>query len=622
MGVSNQSDRESAYHDLLEQTAFVRRLARRVAGPDHEDVAQETMLAGLRARPRDARKWRGWLAAVVRNQTRMAHRRRTRRTARERSSGARRDKTAPSTDDVVAKLELHRQLVVEALALREPYRSTIIARYFEDLTPTQIAAREKCPRKTVATRLHRALAMLRERLDQRHGQRALWAPALLAWTQDAARTATTAGGAAIKQGAIAMASKVTIAAGGFVLGAVTTFTVTEVMRGDEERATPRRTQRAGANFAQRPAAPDPAIASPDGERATTTKPASQTPQTPQARSKPPLTANTLLRRINAAQTQQELGTIWGELWALDHKASRELLFGIYDEIERPDRRHYFVSRFAGLTAYTFQLEMAHRVIRDGDFETKNRVRAQLMRYALLNFRDNPELYPEWERRMRGLPRAVVMQRSAQEFADRLKSPDPDQLIQTLHAFERPMPSVVKLKDKDLVAALLKFTERPTPRDEWRRTGRVRKAQQLAWRWLRGLQDPKTLDQNMLRRWVKRLGDPTAGDNAHQATETAIAAKSPWLFEELLIHLRNPKAEEFTIGSAFGDLKDKRAIPYLIAEIAANSEHIYGYGYFGLGRLTGVRYDKSHDGEWWLRWWDTNKAELPPHVQALDPRKLR
>jgi hypothetical protein len=66
----------------------------------------------------------------------------------------------------------------------------------------------------------------------------------------------------------------------------------------------------------------------------------------------------------------------------------------------------------------------------------------------------------------------------------------------------------------------------------------------------------------------------------------------------------------------GELKDPRAIPTLIGIIDADNTYdtVYGVGYFGLGRLTGVRYSKTHDGAWWRKWWDENKSRFPADVR--------
>jgi hypothetical protein len=47
---------------------------------------------------------------------------------------------------------------------------------------------------------------------------------------------------------------------------------------------------------------------------------------------------------------------------------------------------------------------------------------------------------------------------------------------------------------------------------------------------------------------------------------------------------------------------------------------YDVGYFGLAKLTGVRWQKEYDGAWWLDWWEKNSRRLPPEVQAIPIRR--
>jgi hypothetical protein len=74
-----------------------------------------------------------------------------------------------------------------------------------------------------------------------------------------------------------------------------------------------------------------------------------------------------------------------------------------------------------------------------------------------------------------------------------------------------------------------------------------------------------------------------------------------------------------IGKAFADAGDPRAIPLLIGVIAADNSYpsVYGVGYFGLRKLTGVDYAESHDGAWWRQWWDANKMTYPAEAQASE-----
>jgi hypothetical protein len=71
-------------------------------------------------------------------------------------------------------------------------------------------------------------------------------------------------------------------------------------------------------------------------------------------------------------------------------------------------------------------------------------------------------------------------------------------------------------------------------------------------------------------------------------------------------------------------QDPTAIPFMIGAIEAKGgyETVYGIGWFGLGRLTGVDYDESHDGAWWRAWWNENKGQYPAEAQAIEIPDLR
>jgi RNA polymerase sigma-70 factor (ECF subfamily) len=158
--------------ELLRHGAFLRRLAASLLRGEEgvDDVIQHAYLKALEGRPRHPR---AWLAKVVRNL--VFERLRLRSRARRRERVAARRETLPSPADYVERLEVQRQVVAAVLSLKEPYRSTIMQRYFDELTPREIARRSGVPYETVRTRLGRALRELRRRLDAEH---ASWALAL------------------------------------------------------------------------------------------------------------------------------------------------------------------------------------------------------------------------------------------------------------------------------------------------------------------------------------------------------------------------------------------------------------------------------------------------------------
>src|SRR5688572_17048419 len=156
--------------ELLANAGWMRALALSlVRDPaDAEDIVQDTWLEVLRRPPRDPAAAEGWLARVLRNFALRRYRAEGRRRARE-VRAARQEPQEDAPDALLEKLEMHRLVAAEVAALGEPYRSTVLLRFFEERSAADIARIQGVPLDTVKTRLRRGLAELRERLDRRHG---------------------------------------------------------------------------------------------------------------------------------------------------------------------------------------------------------------------------------------------------------------------------------------------------------------------------------------------------------------------------------------------------------------------------------------------------------------------
>lgn len=155
--------------DLAVHGAFVRALAASLVSDPNlaDDVAQETWASALEKAPPARAAMRSWLAAVARNAARKIFRGDSRRARRE--ALAARAERLPSAADAAALASALRGVVEAVLALDEPYRSTVLFRYYEDLSVKEIAERAGAPVATVESRLRRALERLRERLDRESG---------------------------------------------------------------------------------------------------------------------------------------------------------------------------------------------------------------------------------------------------------------------------------------------------------------------------------------------------------------------------------------------------------------------------------------------------------------------
>jgi RNA polymerase sigma factor (sigma-70 family) len=154
---------------LLAHAGWLSRFARHIAGDGFsEDAVQETWQAAMKNPPEAGRPVRPWLAAVLKNIVRRHLRTEGRRRHWEgEAAGTAAD--AGQGPELYARMELQRQLVEMVMALAEPYRATVILRYYEDRTAAEIAREFGVPAGTVRWRLKEALDRVRAGLDQQHG---------------------------------------------------------------------------------------------------------------------------------------------------------------------------------------------------------------------------------------------------------------------------------------------------------------------------------------------------------------------------------------------------------------------------------------------------------------------
>jgi RNA polymerase sigma factor (sigma-70 family) len=169
--------------EFQKHAPFLRALARRLAidAATADDLVQDTCTEALTAERGGAVPARhpiAWLTHVLRIRAARHVRGERRRRAREQVAAP---QGALDPASMVERLEVARRLLQHVEALDDHGREVIYLRYYEDLAPRQIATRLALPVATVKTRLARALARLRERLDADDpSRRREWLPALAA----------------------------------------------------------------------------------------------------------------------------------------------------------------------------------------------------------------------------------------------------------------------------------------------------------------------------------------------------------------------------------------------------------------------------------------------------------
>lgn len=166
--------------ELLAQREWLVALAARLVRDqaERDDLVQETWLAALTRPSAEREDLRSWLGAILRNRWRFARRSERRRSEREAAHGA--PEPSPPAAELAEQAEQQAVLARAVLALAEPYRATVLLRYFGGLSARAIARREGVPEGTVRSRLKRALDQLRAELDERSGKDGrAWALALV-----------------------------------------------------------------------------------------------------------------------------------------------------------------------------------------------------------------------------------------------------------------------------------------------------------------------------------------------------------------------------------------------------------------------------------------------------------
>ncbi len=153
------------YQDLAVRTAYLI-----TGGADAaEDAAQDAFVKAYYALARfhSGAAFRPWLLRIVANEARNRHKADGRRAALALRATQDQGGPQPAPSPEAAALDAERRdALLRALdGLREEDRLVIAYRYFFALSEAETADALDCPRGTVKSRLSRALARLRERLD-------------------------------------------------------------------------------------------------------------------------------------------------------------------------------------------------------------------------------------------------------------------------------------------------------------------------------------------------------------------------------------------------------------------------------------------------------------------------
>ena len=163
----------AAYEEIVQryqQVAFRTAYVITGSAPDAEDAAQEAFVKAYRAlaRFREGAGLRPWLLKIVANEARNRIRSTGRRQQLELRliQSSRPGAAATSAEAVAVASDERRRLLAMVNALSDEDRLVIASRYFLELSGEETAAALGIPEGTVKSRLSRALARLRTRVEE------------------------------------------------------------------------------------------------------------------------------------------------------------------------------------------------------------------------------------------------------------------------------------------------------------------------------------------------------------------------------------------------------------------------------------------------------------------------
>ena len=183
--------------DLPRESRLLQGLARKVLADEHlaDDVAQETWLTLLRNQTRELTSPKRFLKRVAHNIAVDVVRSKDRRRHREERHV--RPSSSPAADELAHESNVRERMLHALDDLPEKYSEVLRLRYYESLSPPEIAESLDVPLETVRTRLKRGMAQLKRRLEREFREDPAgwpWALGALLPAGELARLSPPAGG--------------------------------------------------------------------------------------------------------------------------------------------------------------------------------------------------------------------------------------------------------------------------------------------------------------------------------------------------------------------------------------------------------------------------------------------
>jgi predicted esterase/tRNA A-37 threonylcarbamoyl transferase component Bud32 len=286
----------------------------------------------------------------------------------------------------------------------------------------------------------------------------------------------------------------------------------------------------------------------------------------------------------------------------------------WNAVTNAESRRQFLKAF-NFAAHPRQVPVLELGVLDHVPEVQNWGLTYLKEVALRDFSTNHNAAREWLMLHRSMALTDVINDSARAAALELSSLGDQQLLDRLKLLERNASLLRKYSNAAPAAGLDAIVATHcAAKDETVAVQALQTAGQLGFN-----------DEQAQAVFLPRIS-PENPPAVRAAAMRALGRTSrPWALEpvltnliEVVLHGPGDGMLIWAAAQCLAATGSPRVIPTMIALIEADNTYntIYGIGYFGLNKLTGVAYDEKHDGAWWRNWWSNNQQRFPPEVQGL------
>jgi RNA polymerase sigma-70 factor (ECF subfamily) len=590
-----------------------------------EDVVQATFLAAIRNADRydGSSPVQGWLYGIL-----------WREAAKMRRSDARQidpaqlvAREAEDPADSIAAAELPQEVVRALARLPDPYREVVEPHLCEGRSPGEIARQLGRSPGTVRSQIHRGLERLRRNLPAGLAP----VPAAFAFEMrglDAVRESVLAS-AGTSSSAVGLASSGGMGAalsGAMVLkGVAAAAGVGLLALGGQWILAERPTPVDAASLLAFPkeegvesgelsgASAEAAVEAPSNAARTSVEPQ------PEAPPKPEQTVEYWLARFAERPDDWRHGlSVSYEIAGLAPDDALRIMTAVWPQLSVPVKEQV-LKPFVFDGGHEHALAILHLAATDAALSVQGRAFTYLKGYAFQDFSADYEGYLRWKAAAEGRPLSEVLEQSARRLVRDLLTLSAPELAARMEALGRLDLEAGKNAGVDLAEVLEQAGGLRVLEIGLRDSNPELQCKALDW------SKEMAAGEAWLRSWVlPAIEQPVAIDPQVLGASFRALARPDcrWAREPILAYLRRCTAgdpgQASDAASALSDIGDPRSIPALIEILLADREGKlrYDVGYFGLARLTGVNWNESYDGAWWLDWWDKNHRRLPLEVQSI------